>query len=87
MPSAAPFANAFMSSGTRTTSTPWESKDHLIHEMDPDRRQYDKTAPLICWATRHVETDPRLRDLSVDAQLTHFRVVPGHLRVSSPSSS
>lgn len=61
--------------------TPYlEGHGHRIHEMVQDRRLYDKTAPLIRWATRRIETDPRLRELPLEAQLAHFRaLLPANL--------
>jgi len=52
----------------------------LIAEFVYDRRRGDKVGPLIRWATRIVETDPRLRHATLDERLAHFRrLLPDNL--------
>jgi hypothetical protein len=46
-----------------------------LEEFVYDRRMADKVAPLIRWARRIVETDPGLRDATVDERLAYFRAI------------
>lgn len=46
-----------------------------IRDFIWDRRSADKVGPLIRWAIRRVERDPRLRDADVATQLAAFRAV------------
>ncbi|HVV76468.1 MAG TPA: hypothetical protein VHC43_10570 [Mycobacteriales bacterium] len=49
--------------------------DREIRDFVWDRRSADKVGPLIRWAIRRVERDPRLRDADVATQVAAFRSV------------